>query len=463
MNATGSPAGKPGIQMLTFTFGVYNQTAPWTDIRRLTWLQLEELLTTHEVGAKAGTCIVPATFSGGRRTKAEAVQIEVAFLDSDTGTTRDEITAAIVAQGWCAIVASTHSHLCVTTQVKRQNWDKFRAEADDPTPAAFLEREKDYLPRVAAGAVILDESADSIIFRHQPCSKFRIAIPLKRPWRANDYPDQNTANAAWKERIEALAAALGLAHDQACTDTSRLFYLPRQPVGGTEPETAVLDGVSCDIFTLLRPGGNGAQREQTRHLGLAHEYRFVHPGTGEVIDLKVWARDYARTFEIVATLQAHRPEIFVGNVADGMKHHIRCVNEGAHTQVGADAATIILNASASTTGGFVYHCRHAHCEGLDRLVFVRKMLEEGWLSISDLTDTCFRNNGSPPLMLIRVVAGELPAVVDQAEAALQVMNDAGEHQVEGATVAVATAAGGINQFATVAVLDASIDGSLGAR
>ena len=54
-------------------------------------------------------------------------------------------------------------------------------------------------------------------------------------------------------------------------------------------------------------------------------------------------------------------------------------------------------------------------------------------------------------------------LVRVAEAALQVMNDAGEHQVEGATVAVATAAGGINQFATVAVLDASIDGSLGAR
>lgn len=348
------------------------------------------------------------------------MQIEVAFLDSDTGTTRDEITAAIVALGWCAIVASTHSHLCVTTQVKRQNWDKFRAEADDPTPAAFLEREKDYLPRVAAGAVILDESADSVTFRHQPCPKFRIAIPLQRPWRADAYPDQNTANAAWKERIEALAAALGLAHDQACTDTSRLFYLPRHPAGGTVPETAVLDGVSCDIFALLRPSGSGsgAQQEQTRHLGPADEYGFVHPETGEVIDLKVWARDYARTFEIVATLQAHRPEIFVGNVADGMKHHIRCVNEGAHTQVGDDAATIILNASASTTGGFVYHCRHAHCEGLDRLVFVRKMLEQGWLRIADLTDTGFRTNGCSPLLLIRVVAGELPAVVDQAEDAL---------------------------------------------
>ena len=52
-------------------------------------------------------------------------------------------------------------------------------------------------------------------------------------------------------------------------------------------------------------------------------------------------------------------------------------------------------------------------------------------------------------------------LVRVAEAALQVMNDAGEHQVEGATTALATAVGGIDQFATVMVLDASIDG--GAR
>lgn len=49
-------------------------------------------------------------------------------------------------------------------------------------------------------------------------------------------------------------------------------------------------------------------------------------------------------------------------------------------------------------------------------------------------------------------------LVRVAEAALQVMNDAGDHQVEGATTALATAVGGIDQFATVMILDASIDG-----
>lgn len=43
------------------------------------------------------------------------------------------------------------------------------------------------------------------------------------------------------------------------------------------------------------------------------------------------------------------------------------------------------------------------------------------------------------------------------EAALQVSGQAGEHQVEGASKALATATGGINQFFTAAVLGSSID------
>ncbi|MGH2662966.1 MAG: thiolase C-terminal domain-containing protein [Actinomycetota bacterium] len=44
-----------------------------------------------------------------------------------------------------------------------------------------------------------------------------------------------------------------------------------------------------------------------------------------------------------------------------------------------------------------------------------------------------------------------------AEAALQVMGRAGEHQVDGARVGVATATGGIHQFFTVAVLTSELD------
>jgi hypothetical protein len=158
----------------------------------------------------------------------------------------------LIEQGWTTAVSSTHSHLASTTRVKRGNWDRFRIAATDQAlaPAAFLETEKNYLPRIAAGARIVEEDAEYVTFEHQPCPKFRVALPLLRPWLASGYKNQQEANDAWKERIEALAATLGLSHDQACTDTSRLFYLPRRPINGPPAETATLKGMPCDIFAL---------------------------------------------------------------------------------------------------------------------------------------------------------------------------------------------------------------------
>ena len=63
----------------------------------------------------------------------------------------------------------------------------------------------------------------NVVFEHQPCPKFRIAIPLQRPWLATGYDNQRVANAAWKERIEALAAALRLAKFGSRVQDKRYF------------------------------------------------------------------------------------------------------------------------------------------------------------------------------------------------------------------------------------------------
>jgi P4 family phage/plasmid primase-like protien len=243
----------------------------------------------------------------------------------------------------------------------------------------------------------VDETDEFAIFEHQPCPRFRIAVPLRRPWLRQAYKDQRLADGAWKEGIEALAAALHLDHDQSCTDTSRLFYLPRRPPDGPPAETAVLEGEPCDIFDLPSASKDdlfdtqGARRrkngDRTR-IGLDRA-DFTVPDTGEVYDVAAWAREHGHEFQIVEALRARRPDIFVGKVVDNAKHHIRCVNESQHTQAGADAATFIVNAHESSNKGFVYHCRHGHCDGHDRLFFARRMLEAGWLTPADLTDARF--------------------------------------------------------------------------
>lgn len=387
----------------TFTFGIYDQSGPWDDVRSLTWPQLSSLLTTHAIGPKEGTCIVPAVFLGTRRTKAAAAQIDVAFLDSDHGATLDEIRAAIAKRGWAAIVSSTHSHGTTRTKVKRDAFEAFAARHGDTATAAeaFLIRERGYRAAVAHGAFVADESDEHVVLQHAPCPKFRIAIPLLSPWRADDYANQDAANAAWKERIKALAAALDLDHDQSCTDTSRLFFLPRRPPEGPEPETAVLDGTACDLFALpaasTAQGASRAQRIARPAVTAPVDLTATDPATGEVFDLTAWARTSGRRFEIVDALQARHPAALVGYVADSCKHHIRCPNEAAHTNPGPDRSTFIVNASQSGTKGFVIHCMHAHCAGRDRLLFLRQMLEQGWLGVPDLTDQAFLSEHERPI------------------------------------------------------------------
>lgn len=430
-----------------FTFGTFNQTVPWTDRRSLRWDDLAKLLTTHGVGQKEGTCIVPAVFHGAVRKKADARRIGVAFLDSDSGSNLDEIAATVSEHGWRAIISSSHSHMTTRTKVKGSNWERYVAQQPagvDPAllPAAYLREAKGYLGRVADGARIVGQEDEFVFFEHQPCPKFRIVIPLARAWQAADFPDQAKANKTWKERVEALAHALQLDHDQSCTDTSRLFYLPRRAPGSAPAEARVLDGVPCDIFALPSiDKGTEAKPQRARKKKPAEESgEFTDPETGEVVDLSRWARRYAARFEIVQALETRRPAAFLGKVADAVKHHIRCVNEYEHTNAGEDGATFVTNASGSSNKGFVYHCRHAHCTDRDRFFFLRKMLAEGWLKPEDLTDPrhlapvagdghdagvaeepgsdAVEGRGFNALPVIQHVAGRLPEVVDQAEQAL---------------------------------------------
>ncbi len=381
---------------ITITRGTSRTAAAWPDRWTGTWSDLAALLTTHTTGQKDGACIVPALLREPARKKEHAERIDVAFLDSDTGTPLAEIKAALEARGWAGAISSTHSHLTTRTEAKQSHWDRFFHACPAATPADFLRQEKHYVEAVTAGAAPIETDDNLVVIEHQPCPKFRVVVPLARPWQAAAYTTQAEANAAWKERIEALAGALGLDHDQSCVDTSRLFYLPRRPANGPAPETAIVAGVPCDIFALPaaecaapdmftapgRPEGAPPRQDNNRA-------EYVDPITGEVIHLAAWAREYGGRFLIAKALHERRAGVFTGFVADQTKVHIDCPNGDAHTDPARDAATYIVNAGRSATKGFVVHCRHAHCSGIDRTFMVAQMLRRGWLTPDDLTDPRF--------------------------------------------------------------------------
>ena len=405
---------------IAVTLGSGATQTTWADVRSFPWPDLATLLTTHAVGPKDGPCLVPATFSGQRRRKQDAQRIDVALLDSDAGATMDEIRDAITERGWRATIASTHSHLTCHTRAKRgayEGWCTRQGVSPDAAdaPELFLIEDRGLRPEIAAGASIAAQDDIHVTFEHQPCPRYRVALPLARPWVANAYATPKEATQAWEDAYAALAAALRLRHDVSCADVSRLFYLPRYPADGAAPECALLEGSQVDIFGLPEPipevlrnarqrqGSGGKDRTQPSP-GRKRASRpasdpggdttFTDPDTGEVIDLRRWAAREGKHFLLATALRARSPRVLRTQSPGSQRQHITCPNADAHTSPDADMATFVCDAGqgesegqgqGDKSDGFVIHCRHAHCTGHDRLVFLRQMLEQRWLAIGDLT------------------------------------------------------------------------------
>lgn len=394
-----------GEQMaITITLGTSVREVAWRNRCDLSFDDFAKRLTTPSVGNKDGACYTPAIFDGLARRMDKAMRIDVAVLDADCGHNLMELETAIRKKGWAAIIHSTHSHLTNTTSIAATPFEKWQAETPEGTVEAYLLQKKGYLPRVVKGARITDEVRDgaarNLVVEHQPCPKFRIVIPLEKPWIAADFESQNAANTRWRERIGALAHALDMHHDQSCVDTSRLFYFPRIKSQDSVFEYSIIsDGVPCPLFDLPDaaieaplfnvPAQPRLQEVKAEHISAVSE-------DGEFIDLTSWAAQYAKRFQIVDALKEKASGIFASR-KNGVKAHIICPNSGDHITGGAEqTGTYAVNASdlyranlPSIKSGFVIHCMHAGCSHHDRLDHLRAMLADGTLEISDLTDERF--------------------------------------------------------------------------
>lgn len=228
------------------TFGKKMQQAKgtWTDQQVLTWAELARVLTDHKEGPKDGPCIVPAILRQPERKAEYAEEIGTFFLDSDCGHTLSEIEAPVRRHGLAACVYSTHSHMTTRTTIARSEFKERGLTAEQ-----YLIQVKKYLPRVAAGAKVLQGSGNEVTLEHQPCPKFRVVLRLDRPWRALDYPDQRVANEAWRDRYRAAAHHLGLSVDPACSDPNRLFFLPRHAPRAAF-DTRIIEGADLPIWDL---------------------------------------------------------------------------------------------------------------------------------------------------------------------------------------------------------------------
>lgn len=416
-----------GKKKFRFTFGRSSTDTRWTDRREYTFAELTALLKAEpQVGAKNGECYTPAIFDGYLRRMDHSTQIDVAVLDSDCGHDLDYIMGKIAERGWRAIIHSTHSHLTtrsVLAAAPIEKWlEENRSAKGDPLPiGAYMAKMRGFLPHIIGIAEIEDEISEgrarNKIIGHAPCPKFRILIPLSSPWLSENFASQQMANNTWRDRIGALAYALGLHHDQSCVDTSRLFYLPR--VRDEEARASYvcesLDGDDCDIWNLsdptaetrtdggalamsdFRTNGSNVYPLMPRGLGGYGDKKTYVDSDGQFADLTSWAADKGNRFEIVTALRARGKAAF-SHRRSGVKHHLAaCPCAGEHITGGEEpTGTFVVNASqismaqlGSVSSGFAILCSHNACKGRDRLDFLKALLEKGHLEISDLHDQRF--------------------------------------------------------------------------
>jgi hypothetical protein len=393
-------AQPPSDNTITLTFGRSKSEIRWTDRRTLTFDELARLLRQHMVGNKDGTCFTPATFTGTVRRMEQAARIDIAVLDADCGHSFDEIKNAVEAKGWKAIIHSTYSHLTSQTVIAADPADKWMAE-NNGTIAGYLLAKKGYLPRIVADATIADETRDnntrSYLVQHAPCPKFRVILLLSSPWIAEEHESQRLANTLWRERVGALTHALGLSMDQSCSDTSRLFYLPRHKQGA-EFLHAVVDGDPCPIWDLpdVPPPLPQLPQQPAKLVPVQNNHLTYQAPNGQWIDLTSWAAEYGPRFEILKALQTQAPQT-LGKRISGVKQHIVCPHADDHVTGQLDTTgTYVVNASQISqanlpqiTSGFVIHCVHNGCSGRDRLSHLHKLLCDGKLNIPDLTNPEF--------------------------------------------------------------------------
>ena len=251
MSSTDSDTDPLARWSTTITLGAGKDHAVWSERQVFTWPEMAPRLTQHLPGLKDGLCYTPATFSGTRRQKLDAECIGVAALDVESGTNLEDAAKAIRKRGLAAAIATTFRHMMNESEVSAADFARFEEKTGTvEAPSRYLIERKGMLPAIAIGAVVMDQGEKTITIGHNPCPRFRVVMPLARPWLASAYPDQFKALDTWRGAVAALAHALGVQADPSGFDAAHLFYWPRYAPGGVPPQSLLITGKPVDIFSL---------------------------------------------------------------------------------------------------------------------------------------------------------------------------------------------------------------------
>lgn len=346
-------------------------------------------LTTHWKGdRKDGMGYVLGVSANGSREKLAMREMAAIGLDLDEGADIDVVADTVEGTGWACFLYTSYNHLKTTIDV---GYSAIHAMAKgeaftDEMVRDHLRQKKPALGESFISKVTIHDEkldiGDGFVVRCDcpPIHKMRLIFPFAESINIAELDDDPAKGPdVWKAKVKGLAAKLGVHHDKACEDPSRLFYTARHRPDDEEFQCIVFRGAPVAWEDIPTDGDPWSQAGEGQ--GESSIPEGVMFGDVCVTDLY---RSYGMRWNIADILRntdAH--------IAGTGKSHVDCpFRELNHTDKGKDRATIAVNAADSAQGYAVIHCEHESCKTSNQHIvhYIKQLLEDGTLTLDMLED-----------------------------------------------------------------------------
>jgi hypothetical protein len=388
--------------------GKYKITiAPRAETKRfdeieLTVEQLKTLLAIHNPRKdKDGKLFLPGRLVGGKRAATSVPEINCLVYDIDGTNSVAEIDAILSTAGVFAILYSTYNHGRTKTTVKTDMYDKWAKRAGAKL-IPDLESMGEYLKYAKKGHLTgikfdgtTEHTGNGIVYllEHDPEDKVRVVFPLGDKPIVLSKLSKLTAVAVdtYKSIYHGVGEALGMRYDEACSDPSRLHYLPGHPIGSTIHFVRMYDGPFMDYTDYPRSNRVGLDRKVVNPDGTTQLKKptdlVVYDKNQRRIDLRSWHKKNRLDFDMEGLLlSVLPPENLRGPRAGGKEgHHIACPFEHEHTDSGG-MGTFVAPPEPDEDKPWTIYCSHQSCQTAGRKgpEFLKQLIEDGYVTADDL-------------------------------------------------------------------------------
>ena len=359
--------------------------------KELSWAKLADFYSRPMVGDKGGKAMMPFTMNGIRAIE-RAIQSDLLSIDVDCGAPFDDVVASAVKLGFECFIHTTFSNMTETTEIAAKRVEAVgivECLAAKYLPAIYLNEQTGESVCEVVGEVertrtttvqgkrVTTTSSYQVV-HHKPVPKMRLVFLLAKPFVAKHYGP--AAENTWREMYHAMAEQLGVKADGSAADLARLFFTPRVPDEAAVEHFAFayLPGKPVRVSDLIDPKAmksiDARQHGPTTTAIIQERIAqrvFYEPSGSIQSDVKRW-------------LGINKPDlrgVIMGADSawpilktDATKLHLQCpfMDDHSNEQLEGDTSFSLLSEGA-------LHCYHDGCNGRERLDFLSRAFELGWL------------------------------------------------------------------------------------